>query len=275
MRFVRRYLEPLVRVLHRPTLLGTEHLPASGPFMLVANHSAGMGIAEIASLVVMYLRKLGPDRPIAALVLPVDFHIFPVSAVVRGLGAIPATYAAAEQTLAAGVPVLVFPGGDHEALRPIWQANRVDFGGRVGFLRIARAARVPIVPLGIRGGHFTAPVIFRSRFLATALVLPRLLGVKRWGLSILGLIVAALIATFVPLPWPFRVAMVWLWLGSPLVFLPWVPWTIQMRFGAPLPADDLFAPEGIAETDEELRRALKQVEEAVQALVDGHYLQQT
>jgi 1-acyl-sn-glycerol-3-phosphate acyltransferase len=78
-------------------------------------------------------------------------------------------------------------------LRPLWQYDRVDFGGRVGFLRIAREAGVPVVPLGIRGGHLTAPILFRSRALATLLVAPRLIGQKRRGVSLLGLLVAVAI----------------------------------------------------------------------------------
>ena len=267
-RLVRRYLEPLVRLCHRPKLVGIEHLPESGPFLLVANHSAGLGISEILTFLVMYLRNVGPDRPLAGFAHPFGFRLFPLSAALRGVGAIPSTYAAAEQALSAGIPLLVFPGGDHEAFRPIWQANRVDFGGRVGFLRIARAAGVPIVPLGIRGGHFTAPVLFRSRILAPLLGTPRLIGAKRWGVSFLGAIVAPLIVMFAPASWPIRAGLAWLWLGSPLIFLPWVPWTLRMRIGAPIPASELFPREGRDGTDEELRRALPRVQAAVQALVD-------
>jgi len=266
-RVVRRYLAPLVRVLHRPTLQGVHHLP-DGPFLLVANHSAGISLAEILCFTITYLEEVGPDRSLAAFVLPTDFRVWPWSAVVREIGAIPSTYDAAARTLAAGVPILVFPGGDHESLRPIWQANRVDFGGRVGFLRVARHARVPIVPLGIRGSHVTAPILLRSRVLATLLVLPRLVGVKRWGLSVLGVVGAAAIAGLVPLPVPLRLAMAWLWLGTPLVFLPWIPWTIRLRVGPPLEAASLFLPEPTLATDDELRQALHRVERAVQALVD-------
>src|SRR5688500_13886930 len=118
----------------------------------------------------------------------------------RGLmekvGAIPSTYPAAEAALKAGTPVLVFPGGDHEAMRPVWQANRVDFAGRQGFLKIARAANVPIVPLGIRGSHFTAPVVYRGgKLLPRLLVLPYLLGFrKRYPLALSAVIVAAVMA---------------------------------------------------------------------------------
>jgi 1-acyl-sn-glycerol-3-phosphate acyltransferase len=55
--------------------------------------------------------------------------------------------------------VLIFPGGDHEAFRPVWQAYRVDMANRKGFLRIARRAWVPIVPLGIRGSQFALPIL--------------------------------------------------------------------------------------------------------------------
>jgi len=266
-RLVRRFLDPIAQLCHRPTLVGVESLP-EGPFLLVANHSAGLGLAEINTFIVMYLRHVGADRPLAGFAHPAAFRVFPLSAALRAMGAVPSTYAAAEKTLSVGVPLLVFPGGDHETLRPIWQANRVDFGGRLGFLRIARTAGVPIVPLGIRGGHFTAPVLFRSRALATLLVAPRLLGVKRWGISLLGVIVAALVLTLVPASWPGRAAIVWLWLGSPLTFFPWVPWTLRMRIGTPIPASELFTLAGSDGGDEQLSRALARVQAAVQALVD-------
>lgn len=264
-RVVRRFLDPVVRLCHRPTLEGVENLPPEGPFLLVANHSGGMGIAEILSFAVMYLREVGPERPLAGFALPVGFHVFPLSAVHRAVGTIPSTYEAAAHAISLGVPILVFPGGDHESLKPIWQLHRVDLAGRLGFLRIAREHGVPIVPLGIRGGHMTAPVLFRSKALATLLVLPRVLGVKRWGLSLLGVLVSILIGVALPAAWYVRAALVWLWLGSPFVFLPWIPWSIRMRIGAPLHAGALFPG---SDTDASLRDALARVESSIQRLVD-------
>ena len=261
---IRRWLLPAVRLLWRPTLTGTENLPVNGPFLLVANHSAGIGAAEIHCFLALYLAQVGPDRPLAGFALPLGFRVWPLSALHRELGTIPSSYAAAEATLARGVPILFFPGGDHESLAPVWLANRVDFAGRLGFLHIARAAGVPIVPLGIRGGSLTAPILLRAKWLANLLVLPRfVLGVKRWGVSLLGLLVAILLGAFLPVTWPLRAALIWLWLGSPLIFLPWVPWTVRMRIGPPLAAADLFG-EG---ADTELPRALARVEAAVQAQV--------
>jgi 1-acyl-sn-glycerol-3-phosphate acyltransferase len=258
-RFALRWLRPLIRFAHRPTLDGVERLPPAGPFLLVANHSAGLGIAEILAFIVQYLEQVGAERPLAGFAHPLGFKLFPASLVLRHVGAIPSTYEAAEATLAAGVPLLVFPGGDHETMRPLWQAHRVDFAGRKGFLRIARKLRVPIVPMGIRGSHFTAPVLWRSRVLPWLLVTPRLLGIKRWPITVLGLAVAVALA-LLPLSWLWRALAIWAWLASPAMFASWVPWTIRFRIGAPLPPDALFP-------GDDLDAALARVQDAVQALV--------
>jgi hypothetical protein len=265
-RVVLRWVWPLVRALFRPSIRGLEHLPARGPYLLVANHSAGLGLAELSSFAALYLREVGPERPLAGFAHPRAFGMWPTSVIHPALGVVPSTYAAAEATLAMGVPLLVLPGGDHETMRPITQADQVDLGGRVGFLRIARRAGVPIVPLGIRGSHYTAPILSRSKLLATLLVLPRWgFGVKRWGLSLLAVLGAILLATL-PLSVPLRLVLMWLWLGSPLVFLPIVPWTVRFAVGAPL--DLVWSAEPEAE-DAEVAGALPKVQAELQRLVDG------
>lgn len=261
--FFSRFIRPVVAALFRPTLEGVEHLPPSGPFLLVSNHSAGLAIAEILSFGALYLERVGPARRLAGFAHPIGFQAWPTKQIHQELGSIPSTYEAALDALARGVPVLVFPGGDHESLRPLWQAHRVDFGGRVGFLRIAQRAGVPIVPMGIRGSHFTVPILWRSRALATLLLLPRLVwGGKRWALSLLGLLGSVAIA-LTPLPLVARAALIFLWLGTPLTMLPIIPATIRMRIGRPLAVSELFEGE-----DPALEKALARVETAVQALVD-------
>lgn len=107
-------VEPVVRRVFRPRLDGVEHLPRTGPFILVANHSAGLGIAEGLSFAALYLRQMGADRPLAALALPTDFSVPVMRDVMTSLGAIPSTRAAASASLRAGVPLLVFPGAISE-----------------------------------------------------------------------------------------------------------------------------------------------------------------
>jgi 1-acyl-sn-glycerol-3-phosphate acyltransferase len=263
----RRVLRPLNRVLFRARLEGLEKLPEQGPFLLVANHSAGAGLAEIGCFYAEYLARTRGERPLAGFALPLGFRLAPMARLLRAGGAIPSTFEAAEATLKDGVPILIFPGGDHETLRPIWQAHKVDFGGRTGFLRIAREHGVPIVPMGIRGSHFTAPMLWRSERLAHWLILPRLFGLKRWGISVLSVIGVIAIVALVPLPLLARLALAWFWLASPLVFLPWMPWRIRIRIGDPIPPEALFTDSEAEQSD--FRATLRQVETAVQAQITG------
>jgi hypothetical protein len=232
-----------------------------------------MGIAELLSFVVLWLAQPGEPRPMAGFALPVGFVVWPLSMLHRWLGTVPSTYHHAKQALDQGVPLLVFPGGDHESLQPVWRSNHVDFGGRVGFLRIAQTANVPIVPLGIAGAAWTAPILMRSTWLANLLIVPRLIGVKRWGLSVLGLVGAAALLLWLPWSWPVRLLVIWFWLGSPLVFLPFVPATVRFAFGAPVSPIALFGDPTSAEPsppgppDPQLQRALQLVERAVQTQV--------
>ena len=265
LRFVRRWLAPVVRLMHRPKLDGLDNLPERGPFMLVANHSGGMGASEIASFAILYLEKMGVDRPLAGMAHPFGFSIWPISSIIRGLGSIPSTYEAVRETLAKGVPVLLFPGGDYESTRPIWQAKKVMFAGRKGFLKLARDARVPIIPMGIRGSHYSAPILWRSeRLLAWLLILPRVLGVKRYPLTLLGMAGAVAIGCLSStLSWPVTALLIWLWLASPFPFVPIIPATVRIRIGRPIPPEDLFA--GGADLSEPYKR----VEAAVQDIVAG------
>ncbi len=267
-RFARVVGLPLARLWHRARLEGDANLPATGPYLLVANHSGGVASAELSAFAALWAGRFGAGRPLAGFAHPAAFHLWPLPVLLRAVGAVPSSYAWAERAIAEGVPLLIFPGGDHEAFRPVWHANTVDFGGRLGFLKIARRAGIPIVPMGIRGGAWTAPVLWCSRRLLPALLLTRFVfGVKRYPLTLLGLLVAAAILALVPLPWPALVALVWAWfasLGPPL--LGWLPATLTLRIGPPIEAAELF-PDGAG--DEALPVALARVEAAVQAQVDA------
>jgi 1-acyl-sn-glycerol-3-phosphate acyltransferase len=254
---------PVVRVMYRPTLEGTENLPREGAFMLVANHGASLGAADILAIAVMWLERFGVERPLAGFAHPFAFHLWPISIFMSQLGAIPSTFADGESTLASGVPILIFPGGDHEATRPFWLGQKTDFGGRVGFLKLARKAKVPIVPMGVAGSHMTAPVLLRSkRALSVAYVLPRLLGVKRYPFTVLAALGAIAIVLALPqLPYA-RFAFAFAFLASPLTLIPWVPCKLRARVGTPLSPDELFA--GV---DDELTPALARVEAEIDALM--------
>lgn len=250
--------------MHRPRLTGSDNIPRDRAFLLVANHSGGMAVSEVLSLVLLYERHL-KHLPLAPMAHPFSFHLWPLTWGMRWIGAIPSSYDSAKRALAEGCGVLVFPGGDYEVSRPVWQANRVDFNGRRGFLRIAREAGVPIVPMGIQGSHWSAPVLWRSTWLLPRLlVLPRIFGIKRFPLTLLGALGIALVLLLAPahLGWPLSLGLAWLWMVSLLPFAPWVPVSITMKVGPAIEPEQLFdgAPE-------ELDRAYDTVVGTVQALV--------
>lgn len=229
---------------------------------MVANHS-GLGNPDIVSLIVAFLDRPELRFP-AAMVHPVSFNSRPAGAWMLNLGAIPSTHEAALAALDAGVPVLVFPGGDIDATRPVFRANRVEFGGRKGFLKIARAARVPIVPVGIRGSHYTTPILFRSSLLSALLVLPRLTGVRRYPVTLLAVIgTSGLLALGPTLGWTLAGILAALWFVLPINQIPWVPWTVRIRIGAPIAPDELFTGDAEGSLDAAYERVHAAVEDLV------------
>ena len=46
---------------------------------------------------------------------------------------------------------VVAPGGTREGLRPFWSGGHVDFGRRRGYLKLAQAHDLPIIPVVARG----------------------------------------------------------------------------------------------------------------------------
>lgn len=260
-------MTPYARVCYRPTVAGWENLPRDRPSLLVANHSGGMAVGELTSFASLWVREFGSTRALTGFAHPIGFKLWPLTTIHRLLGSIPSTYEAAFAALDEGVPILMFPGGDHEGWRPVWQANRVDFGGRKGFLRIARKTRTTIVPMGITGSHYTAPVLHRSKLLPRLLVLPHLAGLKRWPVTVLGLVGVMLILLSNMHVW-LKAGLVWAWLTSPAMLLPILPFTIRFRIGTPIDPEDLFdGSVDDGDADAPLDAALVTVQTAVQDLV--------
>jgi 1-acyl-sn-glycerol-3-phosphate acyltransferase len=224
------FIYRVLRVVHRASLEGIEHLP-DGAYLLVGNHPPCLGQSEFFSLAALWIHHFGATRPLAGYTHVMAHRIWPLPWFFAQVGAIPSTYEAAYETLERGVPIVLFPGGDHEAFRPFWKRG-VDFHGREGFLRIARRAGVPIVPIAITGE--SAPVLLRGRVLAWLAIWPRLLGLKRWGITVLGVLGAVALA-LTPWAWPWRALAIWAWLVSPASLLSWLPTRTRIRIGGPMP----------------------------------------
>ena len=102
--------------------------------------------------------------------------------------------------------MLVYPGGDIDAYRHFRRRDEIVFGGRTGFISIARRAGVPIVPIVVYGAHKSAYIFYEGEAIA------RFLELHRWGrlsrfpfaLALPWGVVAGPWLPYFPLPWPLR-----------------------------------------------------------------------
>ncbi len=93
----------------------------------------------------------------------------------RNVGVIPAKREAVGAAFAAGHDVVIWPGGEVDAMRSWKKRDTVVLGGRKGFIRQAIRSGVPIVPVATIGGHDTVFVLSECRKLAKMLRLKKLL----------------------------------------------------------------------------------------------------
>jgi len=161
----------------RPKVRGLEHIPAEGPVLLVGNHSGGTLIADTFTFSYAFSTYFGPERRFHQLAHDLVLQV-PGMGSLRKWGTVPANHENAQRALGMGAALLVYPGGDHESYRPTADANRVDFGGRSGYVELALQAGVPIVPVVSIGGQETAFFATRGQGAARALQLDRLFRLK-------------------------------------------------------------------------------------------------
>lgn len=95
----------------------------------------------------------------------------------RAVGVLPASRQSVTAALAAGHDVVVWPGGEQDAMRSWRKGDRAVLVGRKGFVRQAIRSGVPIVPVTTVGGHDTCFVLSDRRLLANAI--DRFTGLKR------------------------------------------------------------------------------------------------
>lgn len=84
----------------------------------------------------------------------------------KALGVIPASRQGVTAALASGHDVVVWPGGEQDAMRNWRKRDQAVLAGRKGFVRQAIRSGVPIVPVATIGGHDTVFVLSEGRFIA-------------------------------------------------------------------------------------------------------------
>lgn len=208
MKWIERTLVPY----HRPEVYGLDRIP-TGRGLFVANHNGGpMLIDAYLAAWALYKHSGMRDIPFAlAHDLVMDLPI--ARQLLKPLGAVRANHRNAGLVFEAGHKLVVFPGGEAETFRPFRERNRIKFGGRTGYIRLALCHDVPIIPLVMQGAHGSFIVIDDMQWLAKALRLDKLLRVKTWPLTF-------------SLPWGLT-------LGPPLFFFP-LPVKIRIEFLTPI-----------------------------------------
>ena len=81
-------------------------------------------------------------------------------------GVIPASREGVTAALSAGCDVIIWPGGDVDAMRNWRRRDEAVLGGRHGFVRQAIRSGVPIVPVASVGGYDTAFILSEGRWIA-------------------------------------------------------------------------------------------------------------
>jgi 1-acyl-sn-glycerol-3-phosphate acyltransferase len=161
--YIRRVL-PLWRAImatyFRSEVRGLDNIPDSGPALLVGNHSGGTMIADTFVFATAFYTKFGPDRRFHQLAHDIAARL-PATGI-RRWGTVAASHDNARKAFDKGAPVLVYPGGDYETFRPSWHSDRIEFGGRKGFIKLAIERGVPIVPVVAVGGQETALFVTRG-----------------------------------------------------------------------------------------------------------------
>lgn len=174
----------LATAYFRAEVRDLDNIPETGPVLLVGNHSGGNMTPDTLVFTLAFSSHFGVERRMHSLAhnLVVSWPV--VGSLLRRYGVVAASPGNAEKALRAGAAVLVYPGGDYEVFRPTWEGNRVDFGGRTGFIRLALKQNVPIVPIVSIGGQETALFLSRGEGLARLLRLDRLFRLKSMPISL-------------------------------------------------------------------------------------------
>lgn len=206
-RLITRVL-PLARAFNetylRLRVRGVEHVPRD-PTVFVSNHNGGIAGPDLVATLTTLWQARGPDAPLYALAHDFAMRQFtPLGMVLQRFGAIRASPDNARRVLARGGQVLVYPGGDLDAYRTTDRRDEIVFGERNGFVRVARSARAPIVPIVVHGAHRSAWIVSDGAWLARAVELPRWGRLERfpiafalpWGLAL------GPWTPYLPLPFP-------------------------------------------------------------------------
>jgi 1-acyl-sn-glycerol-3-phosphate acyltransferase len=138
----------LLRRYLRYEVVGLERLLEPGAKLLVAYHGRPVALDQCMLLVTLQERLGYVPHGIAHASL---FRLPLVGRVLNELGAVPGDGPELAEAVGRGEHICVQPGGTREGCRSFLHRYRVNWGERVGYLRLAIKYRLPIIPLAANG----------------------------------------------------------------------------------------------------------------------------
>jgi putative phosphoserine phosphatase/1-acylglycerol-3-phosphate O-acyltransferase len=153
---MRPFVRPASFPYARFDIAGVEHIPASGPVLLAANHRSYFDVAALALVAV----QIG--RPVRFLGKKEMFAAPLVGTLARAIGGIPVDRGsgsdqplrAAEAALRAGEVVIVLPQGTIPRGEAFFDT---ELHGKTGTARLATATGAVVVPIGLWGTEAVWP----------------------------------------------------------------------------------------------------------------------
>jgi len=160
-RICRRLMEPWSTLLD-PRFLNMERIPteAPGPLLFVGNHTL-YGMLDIPHL---YLKLLG-DHGIALRSMGDRAHwkLPAWGQFLERFGAVSGDRDVCGELLAAGEPVLVFPGGAREVAKRKGEKYTLVWKNRFGFVKLAIEHGCTIVPFAMLGGDDAWDIVWDAQ----------------------------------------------------------------------------------------------------------------
>ena len=132
-----------MRYYHRFEVRGLENVERSGPALIVGYHGRGVAHDMIMLASLLYERSGAEVRAIIHQKV-VDLPV--MGWLPQGLGYVPADGPELAQVFARGESLMITPAGPIEGCRSFLDRYRVNWGKRLGYLKLALKYRLPIIP---------------------------------------------------------------------------------------------------------------------------------
>lgn len=132
-----------MRYYHRFEVRGLEHVERSGPAIIVGYHGRGVAHDMIMLASLLYERSGAEVRAVIhqkVVELPV------LGWLPQGLGYVPGDGPELAEVFARGESLMVTPAGPLEGCRSFRERYKVNWGNRLGYLKLALKYRLPIIP---------------------------------------------------------------------------------------------------------------------------------